>query len=169
MYFEVMNQQKRKKRIFTKEEDDLILNYVNKYGQNWREIAGMLQGRTEKQCRERYRTYLNPSIRKDPWTPEEDNLLIQLYNTYGPKWAELAKHFQGRSDNMLKNRFNYHIIKRPRHSKNIYPKKVIQENVPSETSAVSSPVNQEPVETGISIDFEDLDSLIDFEQSIFEI
>lgn len=106
-----------KKRPFTKEEDNIILDYIATNGPRWKEISSLLNGRSVKQCRERYRTYLNPSLRNDPWTDEEDQKLIILYKKYGPKWVEISKHFRGRSDNMIKNRFNYHIIKRPRNFK----------------------------------------------------
>lgn len=121
----IFEHKSNKKRLFTKEEDNIILDYVNTKGQNWKVISSLLNNRSEKQCRERYRTYLNPSLRNDPWTTEEDQKLISLYKQYGPKWVVIAKHFHGRSDNMIKNRFNYHIIKRPRKMK-IDQKKILQ-------------------------------------------
>ena len=40
------------------------------------EIAKYLPGRTGKQCRERWTHQLDPAIRKDAWTAEEDATLI---------------------------------------------------------------------------------------------
>lgn len=156
---------RHKKRIFTKEEDEKILKYVNIYGQNWKEIASMIDGRTEKQCRERYRTYLNPSIRKDPFTPDEDALLIALYNSYGPKWAEISKHFIGRSDNMLKNRFNYHIIHRPR---KVYYKPIVMQTtqMPSPQPLPEIPT---PIESDSVFDFDDFDPYLELQLSGFQI
>ena len=107
---------KPKKKSFSIKEDAMIIYLVNNIGTNWREIAKMIPGRTERQCRERYKTYLDPNLRHDPWTPEEDKLLIKLYNEIGPRWAEMTKSFPGRSDNSIKNRYNTHIIHRPRNS-----------------------------------------------------
>jgi myb proto-oncogene protein len=43
---------------------------------NWSEISKMLPGRIGKQCRERWHNHLNPDIRKEKWTEEEDDLII---------------------------------------------------------------------------------------------
>jgi len=105
---------KGKKRTFTILEDATLLNLVNRLGKkNWKEIARMIPGRTERQCRERYKTYLAPGIRNDPWTIEEDELLTQKVLEIGPKWAEISRFFMGRTDNALKNRYNIHITHRP--------------------------------------------------------
>jgi hypothetical protein len=42
----------------------------------WAEIAKYLPGRNGKQCRERWHNQLDPAIRKDAWTAEEDATLI---------------------------------------------------------------------------------------------
>ena len=42
---------------------------MNKYGtRNWSVVAGMMDGRAGKQCRERWMNNLDPSIKKGPWT-----------------------------------------------------------------------------------------------------
>ena len=105
-----------KKKCFSIEEDAILIYLVKNIGTNWRQISKQLPGRTERQCRERYKTYLDPNLRHDPWTPEEDQLLIKLYMELGPKWAEMSKSFPGRSDNSIKNRYNTHIIHRPRNT-----------------------------------------------------
>jgi hypothetical protein len=61
--------------------------------------------RSARQCRERYNNYLAPSIRTDPWTPQEDALLIQKHQELGPKWSEMASFFHCRSPVSLKNHF----------------------------------------------------------------
>lgn len=39
------------------------------------------------------------------WTEEEDRLLFELYKTKGSVWSAIAKNFNGRTENNLKNRF----------------------------------------------------------------
>jgi len=48
--------------------------------QHWGLIGSKLNGRTGKQCRERWHNQLDPSIRKDPWTKEEETVLMQAHS-----------------------------------------------------------------------------------------
>lgn len=92
---------------FTPEEDALLLTLVKEHGsKDWIKISHLMNGkRNPRQCRERYKNYINPELRKDNWTKEEDELLIQKYNEYGGKWNKIAKYFVNRSDNHLRNRW----------------------------------------------------------------
>ena len=63
--------------------------------------------RKGKQCRERWVNFLNPEIKKDPFSLEEDIYLLQRRLEIGNKWAEIVKQMAGRTENNIKNRFNY--------------------------------------------------------------
>lgn len=71
----------------------------------WAEATKEIKGRSGKQIRERWFNILNPQINKAKWTEEEERLLFQLYQKFGPKWCYLVNQFENRTENSIKNRF----------------------------------------------------------------
>jgi len=97
---------KKAKKKFTSEEDEIIVNYVQKHGaKNWRFLTTILKNRTSRQIRERWVNYLDPNVSHGEWTKEEDELILELFNQNGTKWSVISKSFLNRTDVMIKNRF----------------------------------------------------------------
>jgi hypothetical protein len=92
---------------FTLTEDQQLIHSVAVYGtKRWSLIAMNLPNRTPKQCRERWHYHLNPGLNKGPWTPEEDLILYEKHEELGNRWTEIAKFLPGRTDSLVKSRWN---------------------------------------------------------------
>lgn len=96
------------KGAWTEFEDKQLKSWVDEKGESeWSNCARtLLPWRTGKQCRERWTNQLRPGIKNTAWTTEEDQMLTQLYNRYGPKWVLIHQNMPDRSQNQLKSRWS---------------------------------------------------------------
>ncbi|EOY22813.1 hypothetical protein QUC31_007926 [Theobroma cacao] len=95
-----------KKGPWTAEEDEVLLNYVKKYGpRGWSSIRSMgLLPRTGKSCRLRWVNKLRPNLKTGcKFSAEEERVVIELQAQFGNKWAKIARYLPGRTDNDVKN------------------------------------------------------------------
>ncbi|KAL6330927.1 hypothetical protein AAG906_009355 [Vitis piasezkii] len=96
---------------WTAEEDDLLCRAVQRFkGKNWKKIAECFKDRTDVQCLHRWQKVLNPELIKGPWSKEEDEIIIELVNKYGPKkWSTIAQALPGRIGKQCRERWHNHL------------------------------------------------------------
>ncbi|CAD8137507.1 unnamed protein product [Paramecium octaurelia] len=100
------------RKPWTDKEDQLLLKLVQVHKKNWVQIAKCIPNRTSKQVRERFVNKLNPEINSEPFTKEEDMIIVEGYKNFGSKWCKISKLLQGRPENIIKNRYYSYIRKR---------------------------------------------------------
>eukprot|EP00826_Nyctotherus_ovalis_P053803 TRINITY_DN7020_c0_g1_i7.p1 TRINITY_DN7020_c0_g1~~TRINITY_DN7020_c0_g1_i7.p1 ORF type:complete len:351 (+),score=62.10 TRINITY_DN7020_c0_g1_i7:222-1274(+) len=103
---------------WTLEQDARLTGLAVNYGaKNWNTIASCmnetfpLNQKTSKQCRERWHYCLDMKINHKPWSKDEEAVLLIAHMDYGNKWCEIATRFNGRHNNMIKNRF-YSVLRK---------------------------------------------------------
>ncbi|KAH8512636.1 hypothetical protein H0E87_006063 [Populus deltoides] len=115
-----------KKGPWTSAEDAILIEYVKKHGEgNWNSVqkhSGLF--RCGKSCRLRWANHLRPNLKKGAFTHEEEQLIIELHAKMGNKWARMAAHLPGRTDNEIKNYWNTRIKRRQRAGLPLYPPEV---------------------------------------------
>ncbi|KAF0697264.1 Aste57867_12036 [Aphanomyces stellatus] len=87
-------------------EDDLLVKLVlESTSVNWADISKRIEGRTAKQCRERWKNHLDPAINKGPYKSEEDMVLSAAYKELGNRWTQIAERLPGRTEDSVKMRW----------------------------------------------------------------
>ena len=107
------------KGSWTEKEDEKlkqILSKEDKRNERVWDKASKAMGFTRNsiQCRERWNNFLDPSLRFDPWTDEEDACLLRLQAECGNKWKQFTSEplLRGRSAERIRRRCK--ILKRTR-------------------------------------------------------
>ncbi|PIN00110.1 hypothetical protein CDL12_27388 [Handroanthus impetiginosus] len=129
-----------KKGPWTSAEDAILIDYVKKHGEgNWNAVqkhSGL--ARCGKSCRLRWANHLRPNLKKGAFTLEEEQLIIELHAKMGNKWARMAAHLPGRTDNEIKNYWNTRIKRRQRAGLPLYPPELCLPAVPENQQSLNS-------------------------------
>ncbi|KAG0044474.1 hypothetical protein BGZ83_010312 [Gryganskiella cystojenkinii] len=101
-----------KKGTWTSAEEEILLEAVRDLSsENWHAIAMKVPGRNAKQCMQKWQTDLDPQINRLPWTPAEDEKLVEAYHTFGNSWQQIAKMVETRTWYQCYNRVRAKSVK----------------------------------------------------------
>ncbi|XP_075500297.1 transcription factor MYB114-like isoform X2 [Primulina tabacum] len=121
-----------RKGAWSKEEDVLLKNCVEKYGEGKWHLVPLRTGlnRCRKSCRLRWLNYLRPNITRGKFTKDEVDLLIRMHKLLGNRWSLIAGRLPGRTANDVKNFWNSRMEKKSGGGKEQpIPKNVTKTNI----------------------------------------
>lgn len=104
-------------KIWNTKRDLQLMKLYKIYGDDWEAISEAMDipELTPEVIEERYNFRLYSNISKPRFTLQEDQIIAQHYAKVGPNWKKIKEFLPGRTEAMIRNRFNSKIKK-----KNLY-------------------------------------------------
>lgn len=113
-YLKKQNSENPTNKTWSQNEDEVIIRWVNIMGnKNWTKCSKLLIDKTPKDCKSRWFTKLAFEDRNlnscnssaDYWSQKDEILLLLFIRKFGTCWSKLAKFFENKSGNQIKNKF----------------------------------------------------------------
>ncbi|GAA6235101.1 snRNA-activating protein complex subunit 4 isoform X2 [Lates japonicus] len=100
-----------RRRTWTPAEDTLLRELVHRMRIGnfipYTQMSYFMKGRDPAQLIYRWNQVLDPSLRKGPWTKQEDQLLLQAVSRHGERsWWRIRLEVPGRSDSACRDRYH---------------------------------------------------------------
>jgi hypothetical protein len=95
------------KSKWSTEEDEKLMEAVQKLGKDWVAVAMLVPGRTNNQCRSRWLNALDPANDggKGKWSPQEDGKLAEAVQKHGKDcWVKVPAMVSSRTRNQCHQR-----------------------------------------------------------------
>jgi hypothetical protein len=84
-----------KRGTWSSEENERLRKAIAAFGNSWIDVAGVLPGRTNEQCRERWSEVTSSHGGKGEWSIEEEEMLLHLVKELGNKWKAISTKIGG--------------------------------------------------------------------------
>lgn len=100
---------------WSKTDDEKLTDILKKRTtKDWEVIAAEFgQGKTSKDCQERWIRYLKPGVRKGQWTDQEDHIVMETVTNSKEqpftRWSDLAQKLPGRVGKQIRDRWVNHL------------------------------------------------------------
>lgn len=94
-----------KKGHWTSEEDNQVSILIETHGKNWAKISSEMKNRTGKQIRQRFLNFLDPKIKKEKFSIDEDMKIFKLFKHFKTNWRYYVKYIPFRTADMIKGRY----------------------------------------------------------------
>lgn len=77
--------------VWTNVEDEILKAAIAKYGLNqWSRVSSLLPKKSAKQCKQRWKEWLDPRIKKLDWDRSEDEKLLRLIKLRPNQWNSIG-------------------------------------------------------------------------------